>query len=128
MSGRVHGFYQRRLRDVAVAGTGVLLQLRIRRFRCVNTSCPARTFAEQVDGLTAPYARFTVGLKRVLTQIGLALAGRAGSRLAVMLGVKAGRDTLLRLVKALPDPPQTPIAVLGVDISRSAVAATTALC
>ena len=115
VSGRVHGFYQRQLRDVAVAGTGVLLQLRIRRFRCDNTSCPARTFAEQVDGLTAPYARFTVGLKRVLTEIGLALAGRAGSRLAVMLGVKAGRDTLLRLVKALPDPPQTPITVLGVD-------------
>ena len=48
VSGRVHGFYQRRLRDVAVAGTGVLLQLRIRRFRCDNTACPARTFAEQV--------------------------------------------------------------------------------
>ncbi|MFI6244452.1 transposase, partial [Micromonospora sp. NPDC050795] len=54
-------------------------------------------------------------LQGVLTQIGLALAGRAGSRLASVIGVAAGRDTLLRLVKAVPDPPKTPITVLGVD-------------
>ena len=114
-SGRVHGRYQRRLRDVAVAGMALLLQMHIRRFRCDNTGCPAKTFAEQVDGLTTPHARLTAGLKVMLTQIGLALAGRAGSRLAGLIGSVAGRDTLLRLVKALPDPPRTLITVLGVD-------------
>lgn len=114
-SGRVHGRYQRRLRDVAVAGTALLLQLQVRRFRCDNGGCPARTFAEQVVGLTTPHARLTVGLRSLLTQIGLALAGRAGSRLASLIGTAASRDTLLRLVKALPDPPKAPIRVLGVD-------------
>jgi transposase len=114
-SGRVHGRYQRRLRDVAIAGMALLLQVQIRRFRCDNTGCPARTFAEQIDGVTAPHARLTAGLRGMLTQIGLALAGRAGSRLASVIGMAAGRDTLLRLVKALPDPPRTPITVLGVD-------------
>ncbi len=114
-SSRVHGRYQRRLRDVAVAGTAVLLQMQVRRFRCDNTDCPVRTFAEQVEGLTAAHARLTVGLRGLLTQVGLALAGRAGSRLASLIGAGAGRDTLLRLVKALPDPPQVPITVLGVD-------------
>jgi transposase len=114
-SGRVHGRYQRRLRDSAIAGRALLLQVQIRRVRCDNTDCPARTFAEQVDGLTAPYARFTLGLRSLLTQIGLALAGRAGSRLAAVIGTGVGRDTLLRLVKALPDPPATPITALGVD-------------
>ncbi|WP_244876857.1 ISL3 family transposase [Winogradskya consettensis] len=114
-SGRVHGWYQRRLRDIAVAGTALLLRVQVRRFRCENTGCPARTFAEQIDGLTVPHARLTPGLRGMLTQIGLALAGRAGSRLASVIGVAAGRDTLLRLVKALPDPPETPITVLGVD-------------
>ncbi|WP_415857518.1 transposase family protein, partial [Salinispora arenicola] len=30
-SARVHGRYARRLRDVAVAGTGLLLEVRVRR-------------------------------------------------------------------------------------------------
>ncbi|WP_232430578.1 ISL3 family transposase [Salinispora pacifica] len=114
-SARVHGRYARRLRDVAVARTGLLLEVRVRRFRCDNATCPARTFVEQIEGLTSPHARLTSRLRGVLTQIGLALAGRAGSRLASVIGVAAGRDTLLRLVKALPEPPKTPITVLGVD-------------
>jgi transposase len=103
------------LRDIAVAGLALLIQVQVRRFRCDNTGCPAKTFAEQIDGLTARHARLTPGLRGMLTQIGLALAGRAGSRLASVIGVAAGRDTLLRLVKALPDPPKAPITVLGVD-------------
>ena len=62
------------------------------------------TFAEQVAGLTSPHSRFTPMLRDLLTRIGLALAGRAGVRLAAAAGVAVGRDTLLRLVKALPDP------------------------
>ncbi|WP_284706348.1 transposase family protein [Micromonospora phytophila] len=49
-SGRVRGRYQRRLRDVAIAGMGLLLQVQVRRFRCDNTGCPAKTFAEQIGG------------------------------------------------------------------------------
>jgi Na+-translocating ferredoxin:NAD+ oxidoreductase RnfG subunit len=45
----------------------------------------------------------------------LALAGRAGSRLAALLGLVAGRNTLLRLVHALPDPEVGSVTVLGVD-------------
>jgi transposase len=51
----------------------------------------------------------------MLTGIGLALAGRAGARLAVRLGIATSRDTLLRLVRALPDPPVEQFEVLGVD-------------
>ena len=43
--------------------------------------------------------------RRSLESIGLALAGRAGARLARCLGMSASRDTLLRLVTALPEPP-----------------------
>jgi hypothetical protein len=64
----------------------------------------------------------------MLTQVGLALAGRAGSRLAALIGSAADRDTLLRLVKALPDPPSTPITALGVDDFAFRRDATTAPC
>ena len=83
--------------------------LRVRRFFCDNPVCPARTFAEQITGLSSAYARRTPVLMGMLAAIALALAGRAGARLARVLGMSVGRDSLLRLVRALPDPPTTPI-------------------
>jgi hypothetical protein len=51
----------------------------------------------------------------MLEQIALALAGRAGERLADKLGLPIGRSTLLRLLRALPGPQPSSVAVLGVD-------------
>ncbi len=89
--------------------------LRVRRFFCDNTGCPARTFAEQVRGLTTPRARRTGLLTVTLEAIGLALAGRAGARLAGKLGMVISRDSMVRLVRALPDPPIGTPQVVGVD-------------
>jgi transposase len=114
-STRVHSRYQRRLADAAIGGRRVVLRLRVRRFFCEDHYCQARTFAEQIPGLTSRYARRSPLLRRVLEAIGLALAGRGGARLAHLLGVKTSRSTLLRLLRALPDPQPTSVAVLGVD-------------
>jgi len=51
----------------------------------------------------------------MLTGIALALAGRAGERLAALLDLTAGRSSLLRLVMTLPDPEAGTVKVLGVD-------------
>ena len=114
-SARVHGCYRRRLADTAVGGRRVLIWLTVRRFRCANQDCPKVTFAEQVPGLTTRYARRTPLLAGALAATGLALAGRAGSRLAGVLGMPATRWSLLRLVMALPDPEPGQVSVLGVD-------------
>ncbi|MFF0143637.1 ISL3 family transposase [Streptomyces sp. NPDC005227] len=114
-SARVHGRYIRRLRDVAAGGLGVVIELRVRRFRCENARCPAVTFAEQIAGLTTPHSRYTPLLRGMLTQIGLALAGRAGARVAAAVGISVGRDTLLRMVRAVPEPDIGEVEVLGVD-------------
>lgn len=45
----------------------------------------------------------------------MALADRAGARLAVSLGVHVGRSTLFRLVRALSDPSPNTVKVLGTD-------------
>ncbi len=78
-SDRVHDSYQRRLKDLPLGGQGVVILLRVRRFICDDTTCSRRTFAEPSTQLTAPYARFTTRLNRMLERIGLALAGRAGA-------------------------------------------------
>jgi DNA-directed RNA polymerase subunit N (RpoN/RPB10) len=115
LSTRVHSRYQRSLADTALGSRRVMLRLRVRRWFCDNLNCSARTFAEQIAGLTSPYARRSPLARGMLEAIGLALAGRAGARLAGALGLPASRSTLLRLVRALPDPQPAGVAVLGVD-------------
>ncbi len=51
----------------------------------------------------------------MLQAIAVALAGRAGCRLAWALQAMASRSTLLRLVMAIPDPAAFTPRVLGVD-------------
>ena len=114
-SGRVHSRYQRRLADAAIGGRPVLIRLTVRRFFCPAPDCPVITFAEQVEGLTVRYARRTPLLAEMLTAVALALAGRAGGRLACLLGLLASRSSMLRLIMALPDPQDRPVRVLGVD-------------
>ena len=112
----MHDRYQRRLADCSSGGRRVELRLTVRRFLCDRPSCPVKTFVEQVDGLTEPYARFTTQAREALTRVGLALAGRAGARLSAALGVPAARMTLLRLIRAIPETvPESSPAVLGVD-------------
>jgi transposase len=115
-SSRVHSGYGRQLADGPAGGRAVLIRLVVRRFLCRNPACPAVTFAEQVEGLSARYRRRSVPLLALLAQIGLALAGRAGSRLAAVLGITVHRTTLLGLVAALPEP-EVGVApeVTGVD-------------
>jgi transposase len=115
ISGKVHGRYTRHVRDAAVGGAQVVIELLVRRFRCGNPDCPAVTFVEQITGLTSPYARYTPLVRQALTHLGLAVGGRAGARLAARLGLGVAKDTLLRLVRALPKEPAGPIRVLGVD-------------
>ena len=115
VSARVHDRYRRRLADLACGGRPVQVMLEARRFRCGNPACPVATFAEQVPGLTGWYQRRTAPLRGLLEKVALALAGRAGSRLAAAAGAAVSRFTLIRLVRALPDPQAGPVAVLGVD-------------
>jgi len=46
-SARTHGGYRRILADLPIAGRRIKLDVGVRRFRCVDTGCPAVTFAEQ---------------------------------------------------------------------------------
>jgi transposase len=119
VSGRVHSRYWRWLSDTAVAGQETMIVLRVRRFFCDNPGCGKKTFAEQVPGLTSRHGRRSTGLTEALLAVALALGGRAGARLAGRLAAGVSRTTLLRMIRALPDPAAYAPRVLGVDLSRS---------
>ncbi|MGH3859567.1 ISL3 family transposase, partial [Actinokineospora sp.] len=112
---RVHSRYDRRLADAPIAGRTVVLRVRVRRFFCDSTECAVRTFTEQPAGVATRHARRTPLSRAMLTSIGVALAGRAGARLAAVLGLSVSRNTLLRLLQGLPEEPIGEITALGVD-------------
>jgi len=100
---------------VAVGGQETVILLRGRRFACGEPSCERKTFVEQVEGLTVAYGRQSGLARRALATVALALGGRAGQRLSTRMAVPAGRMTLLRLIRGLPDPVRPTPRVLGVD-------------
>jgi transposase len=114
-SARVHSRYRRRLHDVAAGGRAVTISLEVRRFFCGNPACGLRTFTEQVPAVALLHQRRTPLQRSLLEAVALALAGRAGARLACALGIAVSRTTLIRLIRALPDPVIGQVTVLGVD-------------
>jgi transposase len=99
-STRVHSTYQRRLADLPWQGKLVELRVRVRRFRCSGQDCRRRIFAERLVDTTRPKARRTLRLGEAQRQIGLALGGEPGSRLAGKLAMPVSGDTLLRMIRA----------------------------
>jgi transposase len=92
-----------------------MLRLRVRRLFCDNARCERRIFTERLPGIAAPWSRRTARLATRLTSVGLALGGAAGARLSHELGLPTTRNTLLRLIRSAPLPPEVTPSVLGVD-------------
>jgi transposase len=112
---RVHSCYSRRVAHLPIGGLRVCLRLRVRRFFCDTDECSCRIFAERFADVVAPFARHSGSLRSVLEQIGFALGGRPGARLAQALAMPASPSTLLRRVREAPEPATATPRVLGVD-------------
>ena len=114
-SRRVHSTYTRTVVDLPWQLRRVTITLSVRRFFCRNSACPRRIFCERLPQLVAVHQRRTVASRTALQQIGLALGGRAGVRLATPLGMPTSRMTLLRRVRALELPTYAPPTAVGID-------------
>lgn len=115
LSSHVHSRYERILSDLPWGGRTVRLVVRIRRFFCRQPTCSRKTFAECIPALAERYARQTIRLKEVLEHLGLALGGEAASRLTGILGMRCSPNTLLRLLRRLPEEPLETPRVISVD-------------
>lgn len=100
-----------------------LIPLRVRRLFCDNEEVRRPDLRGTGPGPDGAIPCGSPVLRAMLEAIGLALAGRAGARLAEVLGLPASRSTLLRLV---PEPQTNSVAVLVSTISRYDAAMSTA--
>ena len=114
-STRKHSRYVRTMADLPWLGVTVRVQLHTRRFFCQQPGCPQQIFCERVPTVVAPSARRTRRLTHALCQVGFALGGEAGARLAQTLSMPSSPDTLLREIRRTALPPPAPPRVVGVD-------------
>lgn len=114
-SDRVHSRYCRRLTDLPTQGRAIHVQLWARRFFCTAADCPRRIFTERLPEVVAVHGRTTSRRQQTHCDIGLALGGEAGARLAKRLAMPTSPDTLLRRIRNTPLPNRPHVRVLGVD-------------
>jgi len=115
VSGRVHSDYTRSPRDLPCNGRRVRLRLGVRRFRCPNTKCTRKTFAERIPQIVPVHGQRTARLTQILKAVGLEVAAEAGARITRHLNMPMSADTLLRVMRQQPSEPVPTPRVLGVD-------------
>src|SRR3989440_4099843 len=114
-SEHVHSQYQRTVNDVPCGGRNVVLRLGVRKFFCLRLSCPRKVLAERLPDLVQPWARVSNRLLEELKAIGLSASGEVSERLAPRLGMKVQAPTLLRYLRSISPPSDSPVRVLGID-------------
>jgi transposase len=87
----------------------------VRKFFCSNLACPRQIFTERLPDIAQPWARRTLRLAHSLLAVGVALGGRAGSRLTPHLQRTTPPSSLLRVVQSAPIPDMPTLKAVGVD-------------
>lgn len=111
-----HSRYRRKLQDLAVQGSPVMLHLQVGRRRCGNGRCARKILTERVGELAVPWSQRTNRLRDVVRVIGHGMGGRPGERLLSRLGMADSDDTILRAIKRVDvDTGAVPLRVVGID-------------
>ena len=114
-SQRIHSHYQRTFADLPWADFQVRLEVRVRKLFCANQACQRRIFTERLPDVAEPWARRTLRLADSLLAVGVALGGRAGSRLTQRLQRPTPPASLLQVVQHAPLPQPSNLHAIGVD-------------
>jgi transposase len=114
-SERINSHYRRYPADLPCGGYAIQLNMTVPRFFCDNETCPRQTFAALFPQMLRPYARRTNRLINQQQQVGFAVGGESGCRLAEGLGIATSADTLIRLVRSFSERTVETPRVLGVD-------------
>lgn len=115
VSTRFNGHYHRHPADLPCGGYAIRLNLTVPRFFCGNEACSRRTFSATFPNILRPYARCTDRLTSQQQHVAFAVGGEAGCRLLNNMNMPTSADTLIRLVRAAPEPEVATPRVLGVD-------------
>jgi len=116
VSHRVHSLYWRSVQDLPWRSIPVRWQLRCRKFWCDTPSCPQRVFCERWPATwLRPHQQRTEAVWATITQWGWTASAADVARVATQQGLPVSADTVLRALRAAPDPPMGDVRVVGID-------------
>ena len=111
-----HSSYVRHLTDLPMQGLAVKIKLRVGRWRCRNSHCARKIFAERVPAVAAPHRQRTERMESIVHVVGRSLGGRPAERLMRRLGMAVSNDTTLRhLKRGAPVSCDKKLRVVGID-------------
>jgi transposase len=115
ISRSVHSRYIRHLKDLPWQGAAVEIRVQARRFRCRNSACGRKIFAERIPTVALNHGQQTRRLSETVRLIGYMLGGNPGERLSRRLGIQTSPDTILRRVSVENETTKPEMRVLGID-------------
>lgn len=115
LSNHVQSGYHRTVRDVAVRGWQVRMEIDVRRFDCRNPACDYAIFCERLLPWVPAYGRRSHDLTEWITQWGWHLSAESLARIALQQGVQVSAPTILRVLRAESDPVWETPRVVGID-------------
>jgi transposase len=115
-SQRIHSTYWRAPQDLPWQTVPVRWQLRCRKFWCDTPTCSQTIFCERFPAtwLRAHQQR-TETVWDAVTAWGWTASAADVARVATQQGLPVSADTVLRALRAAPDPPVPDVRVVGVD-------------
>lgn len=114
-SDRIHSHYTRSPRDLPGSGRKVRLVLSVHRFRCSNSTCSRKTFAERIPEVVPLHGQRTARLTTTLQAIVFELSAEAGARVTQHLKMRVSGDTLCRILRQSPPSIEPPSRIVGMD-------------
>lgn len=111
-----HSWHVRRLQDLPIQGTSVVLELRLGRWRCLNDGCQRKTFVERIT-TAFPFARKTQRVSNLVRLFGHAAGGRTSEKLLARLAMPVSDNSILRQLKrhASEGRDSAPLRTIAID-------------
>jgi transposase len=111
----IHSYYRRKPLELPCAGRSIRILLSVKKFFCRVVSCPQRIFTERLPELIEPSSRLTTRLRTLVQAICTAFNAKGGARLGEQLGIHFTRETVLRSLHLLSNPPVGKVKAVGID-------------
>jgi len=114
-SREVHSYYQRLIMDLPMLGNETWIDLRARKFFCINESCRQKVFSERFERHFWSRKKSTVRVSQRIAKIATLMDGNGGERICRLMQMPVSSSTLIRSVHQLVPHPVEPARVIGID-------------